>query len=87
MPQAQGGKTTLPYLFQAKRVAKYKKSRKFSCTASECLALFPPISHFIRTVVMPRGVAPEACSAFVAMADLIDQVHAGAQWKLVSKSS
>ncbi|CAJ1344406.1 unnamed protein product, partial [Effrenium voratum] len=31
MPQAQGGKTTLPYLFQAKRVAKYKKSRKFSC--------------------------------------------------------
>ena len=60
---------------------------KKSCQASECLAMFPIIWHFIHSVAMPRGHKPEACQAFLAMAAFIDQIHDGNQVGLLTRST
>lgn len=77
----------LHQLFQKKQEDKAKKANKFSCIASDCLALFPILRHFLETVIQPQGFCPEAIEAFLAMALVIDQCHAGAQWKATTRSS
>ena len=65
--------------FSKKKMTSHKQNGKNSCQASECLAMFPIIRHFIHSVAMPKGHKPEACQAFLAMAAFIDQVHDGNQ--------
>ena len=77
----------LAILFHSKKVEKYKANHKFSSQASECLALFPVIAHFLQKVVMPSGLCQPAITAFLAMADLIDQCHAGTQHKATTRAS
>ena len=77
----------LPSLFQATRVAKYNKNHKFSCMASECLSVFPAIRHFLHSIVVPKEICQDACQAFVAMAETIDQIHAGVCWGATSRAS
>ena len=74
-------------LFAKKRVDKYKRAKKFSCLASECLSLYPPIRHFIHTVVLPAGSCVPACQAFLQQAELIDQCHAASQWQATARTS
>ena len=73
--------------FQQKRIDKAKKAMKFSCTASECLAIFPIMRHFLETVIQPQGLCSKATKAFIALALVIDQCHHGIQWRATSRSS
>ena len=61
--------------FQQKRIDKAKKAMKFSCTASECLAIFPIMRHFLETVIQPQGLCSKATKAFIALALVLDQCH------------
>ena len=74
-------------LFSKKKLEKCKKNFKFSCTASEVLAIFPIIRHFLHVVVKPQDVCQAECQAFLAMAELIDQCHGGTPWKIATRSS
>ena len=58
-----------------KRIDKAKKAMKFSCTASECLAIFPIMRHFLETVIQPQGLCSKATKAFIALALVLDQCH------------
>ena len=66
----------LPSLFNQKNREKHKASSKFGAMASEILALFPPLRYFIHTMVQPQNICREAIAAFMAMAAVIDQLHA-----------
>ena len=74
-------------LFQKKKIEKNKKAQKFSCTASECLAIFPVMRHFLETIIQPQGLCPKEVKSFLAMALVIDQCHGGIQWKTTTRSS
>ena len=73
--------------FSKKKMTSHKQNGKISCQASECLAMFPIIRHFIHSVAMPKGHNPEACQAFLAMAAFIDQVHDGNQAGLITRTT
>jgi hypothetical protein len=66
---------SLADLFEAKRMESYRKAKKFKCTASECLAIYPIISHFVQKIVIPKGICLPQCKAFLAMADVVDVLH------------
>ena len=66
---------SLADLFDAKRVESYRKAKKFKCTASECLAIYPIISHFVQKIVVPQGLCLPQRKAFLAMADVVDVLH------------
>ena len=68
-------------LFEKKKMEKSKNARKFSCTAAECLAIYPIVRHCMCTIIQPQGLAVEAVDAFLAMSEVIDQCHGGVQWK------
>ena len=53
-PQHQKCQYICPCAFPSKeKIEKSKKAMKFSCTASECLAIFPIIRHFVESVLQP----------------------------------
>ena len=53
-PQHQKCQYICPCAFPSKeKIEKSKKAMKFSCTASECLAIFPTIRHFVESVLQP----------------------------------
>ena len=68
-------------LFEKKKMEKSKNARKFSCTAAECLAIYPIVRHCMCTIIQPQGLAVAAVDAFLAMSEVIDQCHGGVQWK------
>ena len=74
-------------VFGKKKMEKPKNARKFSCTASECLGIFPIVRHCRCTIVQPQGLAVAAVNAFLAMSELIDQCHGGVQWKATTRQS
>ena len=76
----------LATLLNSKRVEKYKANQKFSSQASECLALFPILAHFCRKWLCKVDCASQPLQ-FFAMADLIDQLHAGTQRKATTRAS
>ena len=65
----------------------HKNNQKFSCQASELLAIFPVVRHFVHAVCMPRGLCLPASQAFLAMAAVIDQVHDGNQAGVISRNT
>ena len=73
--------------FQKKKVASHKNSQKISCQASECLALFPVVRHFVHSVANPQKHQPKACAALLAMANLIDQIQDGNLANLISRDT
>ena len=68
----------LPELFQKKKMEGSIAARKFKCTASEALALYPIVRRWLRTGPMPRGQCLPARKAFLHMAEVVDLLH-GAQ--------
>lgn len=74
-------------LFTKKKVEKFRKANKFSCLASEILAIYPIVRHLIHVHLEPRKLCPEACQAFCTMAEIIDQCHGGTQWKVTTRAS
>ena len=68
--------THLAELFTTKRVESYKKAHKFKAQASETLALYPLIAHFVQGVPMKYGLCLPQCIAFLAMCDLVDLLQA-----------
>ena len=77
----------LHLLFSKKQMEKAKKETKFPCIASECLALFPLVRHFLETSIEPHGLCPQAVKACLAMANVIDQCHGGVQWRTTTRRS
>ena len=65
--------------FGKKKMTSHKNNQKFSCQASEVLAIFPIVRHFVLTVRMPKGHCLAACQALLTMAAVIDQIHGGNQ--------
>ena len=73
--------------FQKKKVANHKNNQKISCQASECLALFPVVRHFVHCIANPQNHQPKACAALLAMANLIDQIQDGNLAGLISRAT
>ena len=73
--------------FSKKKMVSHKNNQKFSCQASELLAIFPVVRHFVHAVCMPRGLCLPASQAFLAMAAVIDQVHDGNQAGVISRNT
>ena len=73
--------------FSKKKATSHKNNQKISCQASEILAMFPVVRHFVYTVVQPRNHCPAECLALLAMAMAIDQVHDGNQAGVTTRDS
>ena len=65
----------------------HKNNQNISCQASELLAIFPVVRHFVHAVCMPRGLCLPASQAFLARAAVIDQVHDGNQAGVISRNT
>ena len=65
----------------------HKNNQKISCQASELLAMFPIVRHFVHIVVHPSGHCPAACHALLSMAQAIDHVHDGNQAGTITRAS
>ena len=74
-------------LFEKKNMEKSKNARKFTCTAAECLGIFPIVRHCMCTIIQPQGLCVAAVNAFLAMSEVIDQCHGGVQWKATTRQS
>ena len=74
-------------LFEKKNMEKSKNARKFTCTAAECLGIFPIVRHCMCTIIQPQGLCVAAVNAFLAMSEVIDQCHGGVQWKATARQS
>ena len=66
---------------------KSKNARKFTCTAAECLGIFPIVRHCMCTIIQPQSLCVAAVNAFLAMSEVIDQCHGGVQWKATARQS
>ena len=77
----------LPALFSSRMVSKHQASYKFCCQASDLLTIFPIVRHYLHTIIMPLGSCPKACEAFLAHADLLDQVHQGTMYGATTRAS
>ena len=73
-PQSKG--SNLEKVFDKKRKVSNKNAGTFKCTASEALGLLPLVSYFLFTMVIPHGHCLAECSAYFALADLIELIQA-----------
>ncbi len=76
----------LAALFSSKNEEKHKASQKFGAMASEILAIYPIVRHFLHTVV-PVNIATEEIAAFMAQAALIDQLHGGIMYQRTTRTT
>ena len=53
----------------------------------DLLTIFPIVRHYLHTIIMPAGSCPKACEAFLAHADLLDQVHQGTMYGATTRAS
>jgi hypothetical protein len=67
-----GGK--LHEVFNEHRAASNRRSKSFKCQASEGLGLYPIISAFLITTVLPADICVAECRCYLALANLIDLV-------------
>lgn len=67
-----GGK--LQGIFNDHRDAASRRAKSFKCQASEGLSLYPIISVFLITTVLPTGKCVAECQCYLALANLIDLV-------------
>eukprot|EP00438_Fugacium_kawagutii_P017417 Skav234034 [mRNA] locus=scaffold2485:5120:7207:+ [translate_table: standard] len=79
--------THIHTFFSKKKVSSHKASEKISCQASELLAMFPIVRHFVHAVARPQGLCEAACQALLAMATAIDHVHYGNQAGLTTREA
>lgn len=79
--------THIHTFFSKKKVSSHKASEKISCQASELLAMFPVVRHFVHAVARPQGLCEAACQALLAMATAIDHVHYGNQAGLTTREA
>lgn len=66
----------LPEVFSKKHVAACRKSGQLKCSASEGLSLYPVMAMFTRSVLLPTGACTTGCQAFLALAEVLDQLLA-----------
>ena len=59
-------------LFSSKRKEANKTAGTFKCTAGEGLSLCPLLALFLTLVIIPAGLCVLECTAYLAMADLLD---------------
>ncbi|CAJ1347033.1 unnamed protein product, partial [Effrenium voratum] len=55
--------------------------------ASDLLSISPIVRHYLHTIIIPAGGCPKACQAFLAHADLLDQVHQGTMYGATTRAS
>jgi hypothetical protein len=69
---ASANMNRLAELFSPAKVAGYKRKKKFVCSASEALALYPIVAYFVMFIPKARGICVPQCDAFLAMCDVVD---------------
>ena len=65
--------------FVGKRKKSSRKAQTFKATASDCLSLYAVLAMFVSAVLLRNGarsVCHQGCMAFLALADLLDMLHA-----------
>lgn len=62
----------LAELFSPAKVIGYKRKKKFVCSASEALGLYPIIAFFVNLIPKKRGICVPQCDAFLAMCDVVE---------------
>ncbi len=62
-----------------KRAAGSWKKGTFTCQASEALSLYPVIAFWVLTVLLPSGLHPAECAAFLLLAEVLDLILASAR--------
>ncbi|CAE7259090.1 unnamed protein product [Symbiodinium sp. CCMP2592] len=80
--------TSMPHLselFQKKKMEGSIAAKKFKCTASEALALYPIVRRWLRTGPMQRGQCMPACEAFLLMAEVVDMLHGAQRTQPISR--
>lgn len=73
---ARIGGAGLNDVFQPKRASASRRAKLFKATASEGLSLYSVMAYFVKTVILPSGLAVCECKAFLAMASVIDLLSA-----------
>ena len=63
-------------LFDPKKAAAHAEARKFKCSASEALALYPILRRWVRTGPMRHGGHELPCQAFLDMCTVVDLLQA-----------
>ena len=63
-------------LFSTKRAASNHKAKAFKCTASEGLCIYPILSFFLQSVIVPAGVCAAEVKAFLSLCDVVDLLQA-----------
>ena len=65
-------KCNVQRLFQAKAVEGHKKAGKFKCSASEILALYKVLAHYVQTCCLPNGICLLESACFLAWCKVLD---------------
>ena len=83
-PQQFAFKGAKADLFGPARVKAFKYAKVIKCSASEGLNLSPVLTFFVLSIVMPSGLFRDACTALVALGDLVEVFQASAHAGLVT---
>lgn len=59
-------------LFDTKAVESHRKALKFKSSASEVLALYHILAHYVQLCCLPHGLCVEACNCYLAWCNLLD---------------
>jgi hypothetical protein len=75
---ARVANANLSDVFGAKRKTSSRKAKFLKCTASEGLSLYSVLAFYVQKILLPLGLAADACKAFLALADCIELLQASA---------
>ena len=81
-PARVGSCTSLSDVFSSTRRNSSKQGGHIKCQASDLLSLYPVVAVFVMTVLVPTGVCAEACSALLALSDVLDFITAVPRTKI-----
>jgi hypothetical protein len=84
MPISRQG-NHLEDIFNHQREVSNHKASKFKCQASDGLGIYPILAYFMQAVVLPAKVCASECTAFLAMADILDLLQAVPLQKVTPK--
>ena len=72
LPRRIGSAKALAQIFSTKRETSDEKAKTFKCQASDGLTSTPIIAVYFEMVIMRAGFSNQACTAFLALADIVD---------------
>ena len=73
LPQAY--QCNVASLFDQKNVAASRKAKSLKCAASECLALYRILQHFLQVMYVANSVMLDQCASYTAWCAVLDYLH------------